>query len=180
MAVERLLLLSGAIGAGKTSVACALMNRYAFRKVGSSDYLKSLIPPDELKEGDELRLQLQELGDRLDEQTDYLWIVDPVAISTIQKQASVTRWLIDAVRKERQVEHFRQQFGASVRHVHFTAPDALLRARYTGRGISYDQAVDHPNEVNARQLGKIADVLIDTSVLDPHTIANRIVLDLEA
>jgi adenylosuccinate synthase len=178
MAVEKLLLLSGAIGAGKSSVATALMGSHGFRKIGSSDYLKSQIPINQLKEGDELRLQLQELGDRLDQETDYLWIVNPVAIQAIANAAGVTHWLIDAVRKKRQVEHFRHHFGANIRHVHIGAPEEVLRSRYGNKG-NYDQAIAHPNEVNARSLSEIADRTFDSSVLGSDAIASRILMDWE-
>lgn len=178
MAVEKLLLLSGAIGAGKTSVAKALIGSHAFRKVGSSDYLKSQIPSDQLKEGDALRLQLQELGDRLDRETDYLWIVNPVAIQAIADAPEVTHWLIDAVRKKRQVEHFRHHFGSNVRHIHIRAPEDVLRSRYGKKG-NYDQTITHPNEVNARSLSEIADRTFDSSEIESDAIASRILTDWE-
>ena len=178
MAVERLLLLSGAIGAGKTSVAKALIGAHGYKKIGSSDYLKSLIPVNELKQGDDLRFQLQELGDQLDNQTDYLWIVNPVATQTIAAAPDVTLWLVDAVRKKKQVEHFRREFGARVLHVHIQAPENVLRSRY-GQNGNYDQAVTHPNELSARSLSEIADRVIDSSTAVPEVLATTVAIDWE-
>jgi adenylate kinase family enzyme len=177
MATEKLLLLSGAIGAGKTSVADVLKARYQFKKISSSGYLLSLILPDELREGDQRRRQLQELGDRLDEETDFRWIVDPVARDAIEQSPEVRNWLIDAVRKRKQVEHFRSHFGPIVRHIHLTAPEKVLRARYTDRRGEYDKAIAHPNEVNARSLEAIADRVIDTSDSDSDSIALQIMAE---
>lgn len=174
MAVQRLILLSGAVGAGKTSIANALIERFEFKKIGSSDYLLSLISPEELKEGDERRRQLQELGDHLDQTTDYRWIVDPVATDAIAREPLVANWLVDAVRKKRQVEHFRELLGGNIRHIHLTAPEEILRARYTERGGSYDEVVAHPNEVNARSLITIADEVVHTTEASPHHIAEQI------
>jgi adenylate kinase family enzyme len=145
MAVEKILLLilSGAIGAGKTSVAKALMASFAFQKISISDYLISQIPNGELRKGDERRQQLQELGDCIDRETDYRWVVDPVAVQAIAQASLVESWLIDAVRRKRQVEHFRNQFDPKVRHIHLTAPEEGLRARHAQCGEDYDKAVAH-------------------------------------
>lgn len=174
MAVEKILLLSGAIGAGKTSVATILMASFEFQKIGTSDYLISKIPPSELKDGNERRLQLQDLGDRLDNETDYRWVISPVAVDAMGRNPRVTNWLIDAVRKERQVAHFRSQFGATVRHIHLTASETVLRARHLERGGNYDQAIAHPNEMNSRNLIGIADHIVDTGTLQPYAVASRV------
>ena len=174
MAVETLLLLSGAIGAGKTSVANALSESFYFEKVSSSGFLRSLFDEDELKKGDEGRRQLQELGDQLDIETDFLWIVDPVAVNAISEHPLVNRWMVDAVRKQKQVDHFRNYFGTSVRHIHLTAPEDVLRARHADRPGDYDAAIIHPNEVNARNLESVADLVIDTSSSKSSLIAAQI------
>lgn len=171
----KLLLLSGAIGAGKSSVATEMEVHSGFRKISSSGYLRAygqrLFPAEE-------RHQLQELGDRLDRETDFQWIVKDVAVTAIEDSPYVENWLLDAVRKPRQVEHFRDRFGHRVRHIHLIAPETLLRERYVRRAdandTSYDQAVTHPNEVAARSLESIADGVFDTSRLTPTEIAHRV------
>ena len=173
--VEKFLLISGAIGAGKTSVANVLVSRFKFQKISSSGYLRSLIPPEELSVGDNARFQLQNLGDQLDKETDYFWVVDPVSTGQIKIHPDIHNWLIDAVRKKRQVEHFRNKFGSAIRHIHLTAPEEILRSRHSCRSDEYDRAVNHSNEVNARSLGEIADLIIDTSVNAPNVVATQIV-----
>ncbi len=174
MAVEKLLLLSGAIGSGKTKVATELIEKSEFFKIASSGYLSSLIPPEELKEGDERRRQLQELGDHLDDETGYRWIVDPVATQAIQRSPDTKNWLVDAVRKERQVELFRERFGILVRHVHLTASEEVLRSRYAQKGSDYDAVMSHPNEVNARGLEGLADLVLDTSAARAEPLTTKI------
>lgn len=174
MAVEKLLLLSGAIGTGKTEISRELIRTFQFKKIASSGYLTSLIPADELQEGDELRRQLQELGDRLDDTTGYLWIVDPVAVLAIDGAPENKNWLVDAVRKRRQVELFRERFGSIVRHVHLTASEDVLRSRYVEKGRDYDAAIDHPNEANARSLQALADLVLDTSSGNSELLARKI------
>lgn len=170
----KLLLLSGAIGSGKTKVACELIKNFGFVKIASSGYLSSLIPAEERKEGDERRQQLQELGDRLDDETGYRWIVDPVATQAIQDSPDTQNWLVDAVRKKRQVELFRERFGILVRHVHLTASEEVLRSRYAQKGSDYDAVITHPNEVNARSLESLADLALDTSAARAELLTTKI------
>jgi len=118
------------------------------------------------------RRGLQELGDRLDAETDYRWIVDDVALPSMEASADKSRWLVDAVRKPKQVEHFKSLERIKVIHVHLTAPEDALRLRYKTRRAasvsgplapSYESAISHPNEVAARGLIKIADIVLDVT-----------------
>lgn len=170
--MERLILLSGAICAGKTAVATALKELSGFHKIGSSDYLRAY-GREQLPA--ESRLELQELGDLLDRETDFLWLVRDVAIPAIEAAPSVANWLLDAVRKPRQVEHFRTHFGPAIRHIHLTAPEDVLMARYATRPdasqTTYEQAIGHSNERTSRSLINAADDVFDTSRMEANEIA---------
>ncbi|AEF91097.1 hypothetical protein DelCs14_4114 [Delftia sp. Cs1-4] len=177
----RLLLLSGAVGSGKTSVTTALLDTYRFRKVSTGRHLTGLATAQGLSPE---RAVLQQLGDTLDVQTDYAWPVN-VAVEQMQKAAGgeALVWLLDAVRKPRQVAHFREAF-AHVLHVHLTASEEVLRARYLQRqsagdkreaAVSYEALVCHPNEVASRALGSIADVVYNSGDRSAYSIANDIV-----
>lgn len=170
-----MLLLSGAVGAGKTAVATQLETGGGFSRLSTSGYLRQygagLGPAGQ-------RLQLQELGDRLDLETDYRWVVDDVALPSLALKPDAAHWLLDAARKPRQVVHFRTAFGLTVRHVHLTAPEAVLRDRYTRRkepaDTPYDEAIAHPNEVAARGLIERADIVFDTSVMSTNEVVRHI------
>ncbi|MEX1826791.1 AAA family ATPase [Luteibacter sp. CQ10] len=173
--MERILLLSGAMGAGKTAVAAMLESGGGFQRLSTSGYLRQYgagLGP----EGQ--RQQLQDLGDRLDLETDYRWVVDDVALPSFARWPDAAHWLLDAARKPRQVTHFRAQFGPMVRHVHLTAPDGVLRERYTQRSepadTPYDKAIRHPNEVAARGLLGEADHVFDTSTMSTDQVVARI------
>jgi adenylosuccinate synthase len=123
------------------------------------------------------------LGDELDKVTDYRWLICDVAQPAIKGTPAQTLWVVDAVRKRRQVEHFREAFGRAVYHVHFTAPEGVLRARYYGRQseqgdqadlTSYDAAIDHDNERAARALIECADIVIDLVGRAPPEVAGMI------
>ena len=179
--VERLVLISGPMAAGKTTLRDCLVLNHDFDYVRSSLFLADKARREGLPED---RRGLQELGDRLDAETDYRWIVDDVALPAVLAQPEKTRWLVDAVRKSRQVDHFRSVVGsARVIHLHLTAPEELLRARYQERrfrgGASafsppYDIAIAHANEVASRELVHIADVVCDVSTTTPQEIAKRV------
>lgn len=175
--MDKLLLLSGATGAGKSSAAKELEELFQFRRISSSVYLRSYIQSP--GPGGE-KHQLQELGDRLDEETDFAWVINDVAAPTIEADPQQPRWLVDAVRKHRQVELFRRRFGRHVRHVHLSAPEKILEARYAARvkpgDTLYAELIAHPNEVAARALERDADQVLDTSQLSPATIAQTILL----
>lgn len=155
----QILLLSGPFRVGKSTLADLLIAQHGFRKISSGGYLRSLLDG----EGAEHRPSLQGLGDRLDAQTDYRWLIDPLAKGAIDASPEHARWLIDAVRKPRQVEHFRAEFPSAVRHIHLTADEALLQSRYTEGLDAYRRDLAHPNEQSSRSLGAIADLTIDMS-----------------
>lgn len=161
------LLLSGPVSVGKTTLRDLLMSTYAFGAIRSSAYLRELAVR---KSGGTGRLDLQELGDGLDLQTDYRWVVDSVALPAMASEPGTQRWLFDAVRKKRQVEHFRSAFGDRVFHLHLDAPEPVLRKRYESRlaqqgqdvAGAYDRAVAHDNEQQSRALIHIADATVET------------------
>lgn len=163
-----ILLLSGPVAVGKSTLASHLVGDHGFRTIRSGKYLQALA----LQAGsDTSRVALQRLGDNLDEQTDYAWLINDVAAPQIDGAPEQARWLLDSVRKERQVEHFRRRFAGDVLHVHLTAAEDVLRTRYGARlaagaeyegGTPYEDAVEHPNEVASRGLINIADLVVDT------------------
>lgn len=174
MPPERLLLISGPIHAGKTTLAKELQRAFGFVKVSSSQYLKTLLPADVDGGSERARELMQETGDRLDIETDYRWIVDPVASSQINAAPEVKNWLIDAVRKPRQVQHFRSEFP-NVKHAHLTAPEAVLRSRHQDTPEHYARTVAHPNEVHARSLATMADLVLDSTMHSSSALVERVI-----
>lgn len=147
-------------------MADALIGQCGFKRISSSGYLRAVAFERGLSD---TRENLRQLGDLLDEQTEFSWLVNPVARDQIHSEPGQPSWFIDAVRKPEQVLHFRQNFP-NVLHVHLTAPEAVLRERFSRRGRqgddtettgSYERFVTHLNEQAARSLGKIADLIID-------------------
>lgn len=175
-----LILLSGPVAGGKSAVATALLDGHGFRRISTGGHLVTVAEERGIPVG---RTELQNLGDALDIETDFLWPVD-VTIRQMQSASESKLWLLDAVRKERQVHHFRKAFQGVVLHVHLTASEEIIRARYEQRiasghayGVdtSYEEMLLHPNEVASRDLQKIADLCIDTGSSPPNSIAISVV-----
>jgi hypothetical protein len=178
--IRSLLLLSGPLAVGKTAVRDQLVEQFGFAPVRSSQYLRARANEKHLPV---TRESLQELGDALDIQTDYRWPIDGVATPAIAQNPSRALWLVDAVRKPRQIHHFRQEFGAVVFHAHLFAAEEILRARYISRQFmqgesadptSYEEAIDHENERSTRSLIALADLALDATDLPPTEAAERI------
>ncbi|MGY3306896.1 adenylate kinase family enzyme [Pseudomonas sp. PvR086] len=173
--MKRLLLLSGPIASGKTSVSASLQERYGFVPISSGSFLRAKLaaqnePID--------RRNLQELGDSLDRVTDFSWLIESVASPAIEARPDAHNWLLDAVRKPQQVVLFKLRFGNVVKHVHIVAPEFVLEQRYAARGLShledYQASVLHPNEQTARLLAGFADKILDTEEYTPVEIADQI------
>jgi hypothetical protein len=182
--MQALVLLSGPMAVGKSTVARELENSHSFQSLRSSPFLSGLIRSRGLEPS---RASMQQLGDALDASTDFGWVVDDVATPLIDASPEVTRWLFDAVRKYEQVDRFRKRFGDAILHVHLTAPDDELRRRFVGRMASglqidsladFDSSVEHPNEIASRSLESIADLVLGVHQLTARQIATSIVTKL--
>lgn len=180
----RLLLLSGPLSVGKSSVTSVLVATHGYTKVRSGSYVASVASTRGQPQN---RRGLQEVGDSLDVETDYLWLLNEVAKPAILAAPYKKTWVVDAVRKDRQVAHFRSEFRQAISHVHLYASEDVLRDRYERRQSAgddyvgdtpYNVAVRHPNEIAARSLIEIADFAIDIGERSPEEAARLIVQGL--
>lgn len=176
-----ILLLSGPAAAGKSTICELLKNDHGFVAIKSSQYLRSLVRPPKR---DVTRALLQEIGDRLDVETDFNWLVDDVAIPQMAALQNQQLWFVDSVRKPEQISRFSEAFPRQVLHCHITAPDEILKTRLLSRSTAVDniayertfeEHVKHPNENSARSLDKIAALVIDTSKNDARATCDIIV-----
>jgi adenylosuccinate synthase len=152
---------------GKTSVSAVLQERYGFLPISSGAFLRSQLA---LQNRSNERRHLQDLGDTLDQASDFLWLIDLVARPVFEERPHSDNWLVDAVREPRQVEFFRSGFTDAVRHVHVVAPEDVLWQRYACRSAlplaRYQADLLHPNEQSARSLAALVDQILGT---DKHT-----------
>lgn len=161
--MHKLVVLSGPVAVGKTSFGNALQTRFAIEKISTRRYIVAHTGCAEE------RAALQTAGDDLDRKTGGKWVADAVS----EQSAGVseeTVLLVDSARIAAQVEKLRERFGRdSVRHVHLTAPDDVLEARYLARPAAvrefatYAEVKRSPTEAAIGSLEHIADVIVDTS-----------------
>ena len=162
---RKIILLSGPVASGKSKLAGQLSSQFDLLRVETGKLLKARL--GDAKSG---RVNLQEEGDKLDEETNGAWVSDELARELRQwdEEKSV---IVDSVRIPEQVSAIREAYGAIVSHVHLTAPMDVLTDRYNARrrpddvadGLSYDDVRINDTERLVGRLEKIADIVIDSA-----------------
>jgi adenylosuccinate synthase len=164
----RVAVLSGRICAGKTTLALRLAARPGGIYVSTRDVLKEHMSDGR---GKTEREALQELGRRLDQETDGRWLRDAVTSRARNASGLV---IVDAVRIAEQIEHLAQTFD--VVHIHLTASTDVLTHRYQmvrrerphdREPESYASVSADPTEAQVESLATRADVVIDTGRSGP-------------
>lgn len=125
---KQVVLLSGPVASGKTTLAQALVERYGFHPFKTRQLIQSV------KEVKSERRALQRAGDVLDRDTNGEWIAQAVA-SKLQSLPEDCSIVIGAVRIKKQIDALRRAFGSRVVHIHLTASEEELRSRYENGGI---------------------------------------------
>lgn len=174
-----LVLLSGEIASGKTSVAGVLEAEYGFKRIRTGAYLASVASSRDLSVE---RESLQKLGDVLDSETAGAWVVD-LTEGQISHNTESLNWVFDSVRRDFQLDQFKERFGSRALHIHLTAPPEVLQTRYSERrkkgderdtDTTYAAAKASRTEQHAATLGNRATIRIDTHVLEPRIAAASI------
>jgi adenylosuccinate synthase len=161
---ELVILLSGHVSAGKTTLARELATRVGFAVVFSSrSVLEGRLVPEARD-----RRSLQLLGESLDRETGGRWLSDALAEDLNAADAVI----VDAVRIREQVSAFERRFR-SVIHVHLKAPRSVLEERYARRQASqpdtelssYEDVLSDPTEAAVDDLAADAALVVDTNRL---------------
>jgi adenylosuccinate synthase len=167
----RIVLLSGHVGTGKTTLARGLVGRFGGDHLKTGELLaKELKDPHNPD-----RRSLQDAGDMLDRRTGGNWVLSALDQHLRERPPDVMV-MVDAVRIEQQIKAIRDAFGPRVVHVHLTAPEAILERRYQqrsraargvmGRGIrelgSFADVNLSPTEQQIESLERLADIVINT------------------
>jgi adenylosuccinate synthase len=159
--LSKLVLLSGPLCAGKTSLALSLHERDRAKVISVRQILvESGARPDD-------RRDLQRVGQELEQATAGAWLVTRVMNALSGKHENLV--VVDAVRTKRQVDALRKATHDSIL-VHITASTRARTRRFNRRragGVSdagsLILASMHPTEVNADRLAAIADYVIDST-----------------
>lgn len=171
--VGRVIVLSGRISTGKTTLASALASRFGCEQVRTKDLIRELLP-DTAKR----RSAMQAAGDRLDRRDKGAWVATAVS-KRVQSLPDTTNVVVDAVRIRGQIDELRRAFGPRVVHVHLKAPPEELERRYGRRSKrrgelrSYRSLSKNRTERDVATLEAIADVVIDTKLCSVDDVVVR-------
>ena len=105
---KRIIVLSGPIGAGKSTLAAGLARHHRVDHVSTRQLIQQAMPDV----GDD-RMALQRAGERLDRRTGGRWLVDETSILTARLREDAIL-AIDSVRTASQIDMFRETFGPRV------------------------------------------------------------------
>ena len=170
--VVPIVLLSGPVASGKSTLARTLQAHLGAMVLGTRDMLSRNLR----RAGDVSRQDLQAEGERLDRLTGGVWLRDELEylLSEGTNEAMV---VVDAVRTLNQVHSIREHHRHQVAHVHLTAPKALLAARWIGRRIidrrsdfiGYDEVRQNSTERAVNGLLPVANLVVDTGFNDSES-----------
>lgn len=175
----RIVVLSGPVGAGKSTLAGALASSYGAVHLRTLDILRghagrrgTALPSD--------RRALQDYGDQLDRETGGRWVADEVTAVVAGREDLPQIVIVDAVRQLSQIDALRAAF-ARVDHLHVRAPETVLDERYRRRGdssglaelASYAEVAQNRTESAVNELASDADVDINTDHCDEKDVEIR-------
>ncbi len=163
---HRIILLSGQVCAGKTTLARALAFQFRAIHVKTGECIKALKPdvPSE-------RRAMQEAGESLDRESDGAWVLTALRkrLGSDGDNQSDAIVVLDSVRIKGQIEAIRRGYGNRVVHIHLRADEATLSKRYLNRPRgditelpSYKDVLANATEQSVGDLGQIADVVMSS------------------
>lgn len=158
---RQVVLLSGPVASGKTTLADALETRYGFHRFKTRQLIQAI------REVKAERRALQRAGEALDKKTSGQWVADALG-RVVQSLTDDSCVVVDSVRIKSQVDAVRRAFGARVIHIHLTASEDKLRERYEKRIRSieeldsYADVRSNKTERLVGRLASVADIVVDT------------------
>jgi len=178
-----ILILSGEIGSGKTTLANKLANEYGFLSFKTHERLKHLASIEKIDVTD--RNGLQKFGAELDAEDDGKWVRTFFLEKTSASFYEHNFYVIDAARILGQIVHFRNSYSQAVVHVHLKAASKTLEERFLKRekelkrpkkdiNNSYKQYKSDSTEKQVNSLENEADLVIDTDRCNEDDVLTRV------
>src|ERR1700691_2213918 len=163
LVTDRIILLSGAVSSGKSTLSKSLATSESALVFRTREVLQRAVPTASAQD----RKALQVEGDRLDRETPHRWVLDEFKrwrLGVDQSKPSV----VDSVRTLGQVQSFRDEFGPEIVHVHLTAPPEQLEERYNRRPqvgpktYTFAEVRSNQTEQGIEGLASVADLVVNT------------------
>lgn len=172
----KIVILSGRVCAGKSTLARRLQDDLAAEVVSSKELIAAMAPTPP-----QSRADFQTAGDELDRRDNGKWIADAVVGRLSMCKPNTTLLVLDSVRISEQLSALRAKFGAMLTHVHLTAGKSELDSRYrdrvsdTAEFDTYHQLEEHSKtEQGVERLSDLADVVIETDKCGPEDVYARV------
>ena len=164
--VNHVVLISGPIASGKTTLSRLLELRFGFCVISTREILTSLARD---------RHSLQVAGASLDESTAGRWVRDEL-LGLRSRSPAKASFVVDSVRTLDQVRWVRETFEGVVKHVYLTASPGVLSGRYRSKfeGNRYQDVVADPVEKRVGLLASSADLVVDTESLGSDSVLKRV------
>lgn len=185
MAERRIiLLLSGHIATGKTTLVDHLKDRFGFKVFRTREALAEL-GQKKLNGKSPSRGFLQKYGQELDIEGDGKWVLENFQTQFDVLKNDTTLFIIDSVRILRQIFHFRKAYSYAVYHVHLTASEECRRQRFFKRAEmkslsseeaqgSWESAMSDETEKQVGTLAEDADLNIDAEYCSEEDVTIRV------
>ena len=173
----RVVVLSGKVCAGKSTLAAQLQAKAAVKLVKSKDLIFEQLPRTP-----RTRRAAQLAGQRLDRETVGRWLAEALS-RRVAAGEEFELVVLDSVRIPEQV-HALRQAGLQVTHVHLHAGQETLAKRFAGRTRvgelpTYLELSKNWTERHVDELGKLADVVIDTDRCSADDVYSRVIARLQ-
>ena len=162
---RRIILLSGPVASGKTTLARNLADRFGMKVLRTREWLMSELE----NRGRGGRADLQREGEWLDQATDGTWVLKGLD-RDLRSRGSSESVVVDSVRIKNQVDAIRYAYGEAVTHIHMTAPMLVLAQRYDKRQqesadsdpMTYEDVRRNNTESLVGELQGVADVVVNS------------------
>ena len=165
-AALRVVLVSGPVCSGKSSLVEQLHEKHGAKIVKTKDLIIKMSPKTKVERG-----KLQRAGQRLDNADGGAWVAEALQRTIDAGTHGRTPeglFVVDSVRIPGQIDAIRKAYGAEVHHIHLTASPEELRKRYEERRRREDAEVDYVTlkanrtEKRVEELAPLADIVVHT------------------
>ena len=165
-------IVAGQIASGKTTLASLLADRHHLVHVRVRDVLTDILGGGEWD-----RSRMQREGADLDRRTSGQWLLHAL----IEMADAGSRMVVDSGRTRRQVEPILEHFTTTFL-VYLEASEGTRRRRYLRaskndplkRNVSFEGAMNHDTEREARDLRSMSHLTVETDDLDADGVAAEV------